>query len=90
MFGRLILTLGRPSSHGWSGPVRRPARAWESVILPAMVKEKLLHDVEEFISADEKAWYASKGMLPSPIVTDNRNPASSRVNDEPNVRVSLY
>jgi hypothetical protein len=30
--------------------------------LPIAVKEKLLKDVEQFVSEDEKAWYALKGM----------------------------
>jgi hypothetical protein len=29
--------------------------------LPATVKEKLLEDIEQFVSEDEKAWYALKG-----------------------------
>jgi len=29
--------------------------------MPTAVKEKLLKDVEQFVSEDEKAWYASKG-----------------------------
>jgi chaperone BCS1 len=41
--------------------MRRPARPWDSVILPATVKETLLADVEQFLSSEEKAWYASKG-----------------------------
>ena len=51
----------RPQSSGWAGPLRRPARPWDSVILPAMVKENLLLDVKEFMSNAEKTWYASKG-----------------------------
>jgi chaperone BCS1 len=53
----------RSNASGWSGPLRRPARPWDSVILPAMVKENLLLDVKEFMSKAEKAWYASKGEL---------------------------
>jgi hypothetical protein len=30
--------------------------------LPTAVKEKLLKDVEQFVSEDEKAWYALKGI----------------------------
>lgn len=55
---KLIPSLG---STIWSGPLRRPTRAWESVILPTADKEKLLKDVEHLVSEDEKAWYASKG-----------------------------
>ena len=39
----------------------RPVRPWDSVILPEGVKERLLEDVEKFISKKGKEWYAKRG-----------------------------
>lgn len=57
----------RPKVANWEGPVVRPTRPWKSVILPGTVKDDLLKDVKNFVSEDEKTWYASRGKLPADL-----------------------
>jgi hypothetical protein len=57
----LFSLIPRPHQADWKGPISRPSRPWDSVILPEGVKESLLKDVKDFISEEETAWYVSKG-----------------------------
>jgi hypothetical protein len=56
---------------GWLNPIRRSTRPWASVILPATVKDRLLRDVEEFMSDEERLWYATIGES-SKVVCSNK------------------
>jgi hypothetical protein len=56
---------------GWLNPIRRSTRPWASVILPATVKDRLLRDIEEFLSDEERLWYAAIGES-SKVVCSNK------------------
>jgi len=77
------VTQGSRPLSGWTGPTRRSTRAWASVILPKTVKDDLLRDVEEFMSDEERSWYAAVGessvMVYAPTKLKARHSASSRV-----------
>lgn len=51
-------SYGEPS---WDGPLQRPIRKWDSVMLPVESKEDILEDVEDFLTDTERDWYAAKG-----------------------------
>ncbi|WVW82980.1 hypothetical protein I302_104996 [Kwoniella bestiolae CBS 10118] len=58
----LLIFHAKRINPSWQNPVSRPARPWSSVILPGNMKEKLLKDVERFLSDKETRWYASRGI----------------------------
>jgi hypothetical protein len=74
-----LLILRSEHALTWQGPIRRPTRSWDTVILPTAVKEDLLTDVKEFMSDEEKEWYASKGEFAALVTLTIRDSLSSRV-----------
>ncbi|WVQ69972.1 uncharacterized protein L199_008196 [Kwoniella botswanensis] len=58
----LLIFHAKRINPSWQNPVSRPARPWSSVILPGQMKEKLLKDVERFLSDKETRSYASRGI----------------------------
>ncbi|KAK8869680.1 hypothetical protein IAR55_000248 [Kwoniella newhampshirensis] len=57
----LIFHAERVNSE-WQKAVSRPSRPWSSVILPDVIKEGVLRDMEKFFSDREQQWYASRGI----------------------------
>lgn len=67
----------------WDGPIVRPTRNWESVILPSESKEDIFSDVQSFLNKEERDWYASKGeclpLCSDRSVSDGRYSSSAGV-----------
>ncbi|ORY27769.1 P-loop containing nucleoside triphosphate hydrolase protein [Naematelia encephala] len=58
----LMIFHASPWSGSWYDPISRPARHWDSVILPPHIKNGLLADVKDFLSEGDRAWYAARGI----------------------------
>ncbi|WVQ97865.1 hypothetical protein IAU59_004981 [Kwoniella sp. CBS 9459] len=59
---QLVIFSLSPSNGAWYDPIHRPARSWSSVILPKELKDPLLEDAKNFLSDEEKVWYADRGI----------------------------
>ncbi|WVF70017.1 hypothetical protein IAT40_004803 [Kwoniella sp. CBS 6097] len=58
----LVIYSLSPYNGNWFDPIHRPARSWSSVILPRDLKDPLLEDAKNFLSDEEKEWYADRGI----------------------------
>ncbi|OCF38649.1 hypothetical protein I317_07570 [Kwoniella heveanensis CBS 569] len=59
---QLVIFSLSPNNGNWYDPIHRPARSWSSVILPKELKDPLLDDAKNFLSDEEKEWYADRGI----------------------------